>query len=195
MYSVMVNSNCQISRLRGAFPDRYAVHPQGRLFYRGVTMSKKIPLTQGKFAIVDDEDYGELSKHKWCVDKTPYTYYAIRRVKRRGKCTTIRMHRFILNAKPGEDVDHRDSNGLKNTRDNLRICTRSQNVQNQRPRKDGSSRYKGVRWHKTAKKWQAQIVSNHKERHLGLFDNEIQAAQAYDIAAKELFGEFAYTNF
>ncbi len=166
-----------------------------RLFYQGVTMSKKIPLTQGQFAIVDDEDYTEISKWKWSAGKTPYTYYAQRGLLREGKWTTMRMHCQILNTKKGEDVDHKDHNGLNNTRGNLRLCTRSQNLSNRTPKKGCSSKYKGVSWAKKQQKWSAQIGFNKKIKNIGRFGNEIEAARAYDEAANELFGEFACTNF
>ncbi|KKN70096.1 hypothetical protein LCGC14_0434210 [marine sediment metagenome] len=157
----------------------------------GAIMSKKISLTQGKFAIVDDGDYEELSKHKWCATKGRSTYYA-RRAEYREY---IYMHRQILSQPDGILTDHRDGNGLNNTRDNLRICTKGQNSMNQRPQKGGSSCYKGVSWHKARGKWHARIELNQKTKHLGIYDNEIEAAKAYDNAASELFGEFAYTNF
>jgi hypothetical protein len=85
--------------------------------------AKLIPLTQGKFAIVDAEDYERLSKYKWHVDKGDSTYYAARGIV--GK--NFRMHREILNAPEGLVVDHRNHNGLDNRKKNLRLCTRSQN--------------------------------------------------------------------
>ncbi len=151
---------------------------------------KEIPLTQGYVAIVDDEDFPELSKHKW---------YAVRMrsgVKaacwRNGK--HLYMHRAIMKAKDGQPVDHRNHNTLDNQRSNIRLCTHSQNRVNQRKRPGCSSRYKGVYWHKGNKRWRAQIEYHGNRRCLRGFINENDAARAYNAAATELFGEFALLN-
>ena len=156
---------------------------------------KKIQLTQGKSAIVDDCDFEWLSKHKWCAVKGRNTFYAITSIKNTvtKKWHNMRMHRLILNAPQSMDVDHRDHDGLKNIRSNIRLCTRSQNTSNMLPRKNKTSQYKGVSRHKN--KWIAQIDCNGKHIHLGSFPNELDAARRYDVKAKELFGEFAYINF
>ncbi len=104
------------------------------------------------------------------------------------------MHRMIMGEPKGMFVDHIDGNSQNNRRSNLRICTPAQNLQNQRP-KGGTSRYKGVYFHKKDNKWMAKIGFNGKNTYLGLFEDEILAARAYDKKAKELFGEFAYLNF
>jgi len=150
-----------------------------------------IPLTQGKFAIVDAEDYDWLNMYKWCVSKKRYNFYACRRT--RGK--KIFMHRLITNAPEGMLVDHINGISLNNRRSNLRICTIAQNNRNSRPWRRSTSKYKGVSWCQAAGKWRARIRPNRKQMHLGCFDNEIKAARAYDKKAKELFGEFAYLNF
>ena len=153
--------------------------------------AKLIPLTQGKFAIVDADDYDELSQYKWTAAKSPNTFYAVRSVRGRQ----IRMHRLITNAPKGLVVDHRNHNGLDNRKENLRLCTRSENACNQRPQTGRSSKYKGVCWHKTQKRWHARIHSNGVTYHLGSFKSEIEAAKAYDKKTKELFGKFACLNF
>jgi len=151
-----------------------------------------IPLTQGKFAIVHAEDYEWLSQYKWCALKThDNKFYAVRRKNNK----TIIMHRQIMNAPAGLVVDHIDGNGLNNRRTNLRICTQAQNIHNSRPRRNRSSKYKGVFWNKTNKKWIVTIHKGDKRIYLGGFDDEIEAALAYDRKATELFGEFAYLNF
>ncbi len=155
---------------------------------------KRIPLTQGKFALVDDEDFGWLNQHKWCVLKCDSgLWYATR-----GK--GIFMHRAILGLKVGDGIktDHRNHNGLDNRQENLRKCTNSENQHNQKPRLahlDCTSKYKGVSWLKNDQKWRVLMKCSGKWHYLGLFTSEINAAKAYDKKAKELFGEFAQTNF
>jgi hypothetical protein len=153
---------------------------------------KEIQLTQGQFALVDDIDYKHFNQWKWHAQKKGSTYYAVRTEGSVFKKRFI-MHREIVNAPKGMDVDHHNGNGLDNRRANLRICTRAQNLSN-RYNKNVSG-YKGVVWQEHARKYKAQITRNSKVAHLGYFDNPIEAAQAYDRAAKEYFGEFAKTNF
>ncbi|MHC4260562.1 MAG: hypothetical protein ACYSTF_09170 [Planctomycetota bacterium] len=156
---------------------------------------KKIPLTQGKFAIVDAEDYERLNRHKWQAQWRFGTFYAKRKLGR----STHYMHREILNPPHGLSCDHKDHNGLNNQKSNLRLCTQGQNVRNRRPNKNSSSRYKGVtrnrRRRKSTGSWRAQIRFNGKLRHLGIFKNEVDAAVAYDRKAVELFRDFAWLNF
>jgi len=158
---------------------------------------KTIPLTQGYVALVDDEDFERLSKFKWNVAVTKCTYrvkiYAKRKEKVLGKYTTIRMHRFILGC--SGHVDHKDGDGLNNQRGNLRPATRMQNGANRKKSTaECSSRWKGVCWRKDLQKWNAYIYFNKQRRHLGHFADEFDAAQAYNFAALELFGEFAKLN-
>lgn len=149
-----------------------------------------ISLTQGLYTLVDGEDYERLNQHKWYARKTPYTYYAIRH-KGQG---IIYMHREILNAPAHLETNHRNHNGLDNRKTNLRVCTRAQNTQNARPR-EVTSKFKGIGWYKSRSKWRAKIFCNGKHYHIGYFFDEDIAAKAYDKKAKELFGEFAITNF
>lgn len=156
---------------------------------------KQIKLTQGQYALVDDEDYEDLNKQNWCVAYTN-VYRAVGYSKRvNGERTTIHMSRVIMNAKKGEMVDHRNHNTLDNRKNNLRICTNSQNQMNSLPQENGASKYKGVHWRKNRKHWMARIMVSGKEMYIGSFDNEISACHAYDEKAKELFGKFAYLNF
>jgi len=150
---------------------------------------KKIPLTQGKFALVDDEDFEYLSQWKWCANKSHNTFYVITNIYKNGKWTIDMMHRLLLD---GKQIDHKDGNGLNNQKKNLRACTHQQNQANRRPTK-GTSKYKGVCCRN--KKWQSYIRIDGKRIHLGYFDSEIDAAMSYDRAALQYFGDFARTNF
>lgn len=105
------------------------------------------------------------------------------------------MHRFILDAPTGLEVDHIDKDGLNNQRDNLRIASRIQNSWNNGPNSKNKSGFKGVSFRKETKKWVAHIIVNGKQIYLGGFDNKVDAAKAHDKAARELEGEFAYLNF
>ena len=155
--------------------------------------TKLIALSQGKFAIVDADDYEQLAQFKWYAlkDSKNDTFYAYRQEKRKG----ILMHRQILSAPAEMLCDHINHNGLDNRRANIRLCTNAQNQHNQRPHTGCSSCYKGVCWNQNKTKWQAYIRLNNRKYHLGCFDYEIDAALAYDDKAVELFGEFACLNF
>lgn len=158
-----------------------------------MTAVKRIPLTQGQFAIVDEADYELLIQHKWCASwcEKMKGYVAVSRIGGRVQL----MHRYLLNAPSMLVVDHRNHNTLDNRRRNLRLCAQRQNMANARKwRKQTSSQYKGVSWDKNNSKWQAGIVTNCKRIGLGRFDSEIEAAIAYDKAAKFFFGEFANLN-
>jgi len=122
--------------------------------------------------------------------------YARARTRVGGRnCKKVLMHRLIMNAQPTEDIDHHDGNGLNNRRRNLRPATVSQNLGNMRRlRSDGSSGFKGVHFVRKLGKWQARIQSQGKRVSLGCFATKELAAQAYDEAAKRIFGEFAATN-
>lgn len=150
-----------------------------------------ILLTQGKFAIVDAEDYKQLSRYKWQAERGQSTFYA----KRKSNYKSIKMHRAFLQPPEHLVCDHQNHNGLDNRRSNLRVCTQAQNQRNRRPRRDSTSKYKGVSWSIRARKWRAGIKANGHSTSLGSFDDEMEAALAYDRNAVELFGEFAYLNF
>lgn len=153
---------------------------------------KEIQLTKGFTALVDDEDFELLSKHKWGVLITGRNkIYARRGITVRGKKIAILMHRIILNVPIDFQVDHINGNSLDNRKENLRICTSQQNSMN---RKNTKSLAKGVRFRKDHKKFQARIVLNGKEKHLGYFNSCDEAAKAYNKAALEYFGSFAKLN-
>ncbi len=151
---------------------------------------KEIKLTQGKVALVDDEDFERINQFKWYAHKIREMWYATR------SSTRFYMHRVIMNAPSGMLVDHKDRDGLNNQKYNLRVTTNAKNLWNQGKHKDNTSGYKGVSFDKKSKKWLVQIrVNDGNARHLGYFDTVEEGAHAYDRAAKELHGEFAYLNF
>lgn len=153
---------------------------------------KEIPLTQGKVALVDDEDYDWLMQWKWSVSSSSTKPYAVRWTSGNRK---VRMHRAILNLPDGVVGDHINLNTLDNRRCNLRPATKAQNNQNTKGRINTSSQYKGVSWDINKERWVAQIWANDKKYWLGTFRSEHEAAHAYDAAACIHHGEFAKTNF
>lgn len=153
-------------------------------------MSKRIPLTQGKSALVDDCDYDNLRRWHWRYADG----YALRDVWIDGQRKRVWMHRQVMNAKAGQLVDHIDTDRLNNTRANLRFVTGSQNQWNRQKNTQGSSPYKGVSYHR--KGWHVRIRVYGKRIHLGYFDTPEQAAWIYDAAAYHFFGvEYARVNF
>jgi hypothetical protein len=159
---------------------------------------RKIPLTQGKYAIVDPERYEELAKYKWYAARCKREFYAVRAVKARRSKTgqkIVSMHWVILEPPEGKFIDHINHNGLDNRKANLRFATTQQNSWNKRKQKGNcSSKYKGVDWSKSENKWKARITCNDRWIFIGYFDDEKAAAMAYDARAKELFGDYAAPN-
>jgi len=158
---------------------------------------KEIPLAKGKVAIVDDDVYEYLSQWNWTTHCSENKrWYAARNEGYRFH-RNILMHRVIMNAPNGVDVDHWDGDGLNNQKYNLRFCTPIQNARNRRCRSDSTVGLKGVGHKDTKKKkrYFARITFEGKDMFLGIFNTPEEAARAYDEKAKELFGDFARTNF
>lgn len=163
-----------------------------------MSMVAKVPLTKGKFAIVDDDDLPRVLEKKWraCWSKTTKSYRAMAHViDDEGKDRSVFMHRFILSPDRGDVIDHINHDTLDNRRCNLRVCSQSENLQNARRRCNSTSGYKGVSWDKTRGQWRSYITHNGKFLFLGRFDMVRDAAKAYDRAAVEFFGDYAYLNF
>lgn len=156
---------------------------------------KEIQLTQGKIALVDDNDFDWLNQYSWYANINKKKWYAKSGFMLNGTTKNIKMHRFILGiSDPTIKIDHRDRNGLNNQRENLRIATNSQNCANKSKKENCSSVYTGVSWDKRKGKWVAQIRQDMKRKHLGYFDKEKSAAVAYNKAAIRVHKEFANIN-
>lgn len=155
-------------------------------------------IADGRTTLVDDEDYDAVMQYRWhamMVRRLHLLYGPYARTCLRGADGTkvfLYLHTYLTGY---ERTDHKDGNSLNNQRSNLRAVTHSQNMMNQRPRKNTSSRFKGVSWVKGCQKWRAYISADHKFRFLGSFDVEEEAARAYDKAARERAGEYAWLNF
>ena len=150
---------------------------------------KKIPLTQGKFSIVDDSDFEWLNQWKWHYLNIGYA--ARRDYSQKGKY--VYMHRLIIGFPTNYQADHINRNKLDNRRSNLRMATKSQNMVNTDLRITNTSGYRGVYWDKNRNKWVAEIMIHYKKKHLGRFIHKEDAAKAYLYESKESFGEFAAT--
>lgn len=163
---------------------------------------KQIPLTQGKFALIDDSDYERVNQFKWLAhfNWKGENFYASRTDCSVDPPIHVTMARFILNCPKDMFVDHKNHDTLDNQRNNLRVCTPRQNQYNARSRVNSSSKYKGISWSKSHKNWHARIrvvniFGQSIVQNLGRFRDEKEAALAYDKAAKEHHEEFAYLNF
>jgi len=155
---------------------------------------KKIPLTRGEFAIVDDEDFDWISKRKWrCEDNGGNRKYA----KSGGAYDSVYMHCLITKKPPGMQTDHINGNGLDNRKDNLRVVTEKQNHYNQSIKSNNTSGYKGVWLYKTKSgttRFVAEIRKDRVRYHIGVFSTAKEAAIAYNNKSLEIFGEFGRLN-
>lgn len=154
-------------------------------------MTMTIGLTQGKEAIVSEQDFEELSRWLWRYHNDGY---ACRMERINGKIKTIYMHRQIMNPSDDLHIDHINHDRLDNRRENLRICTNAENRRNQRRSKANTSGYKGVTWDKKFDKWKAQIGFEGKQIFISYSDDKHEAARKYNEKAVELFGEYARLN-
>ena len=160
---------------------------------------KLIKLTRGQHALVDDDMCEELIEFTWCAQWSPITksFYAVRAGRKSDGLLYrkhISMHRVIMDASKGMQVDHIDHNTLDNRRSNLRLCTTAQNAMNRGVSISNTSGYKGVGWDKVNTKWKAYIRVNTKLLHLGYFNSKNDAVRVWNLAARMYHGEFAYTN-
>lgn len=153
---------------------------------------KTMQLNHEQVALLDDGDYDRVVSRGWYAawDKHAKSYVAYSTDRPR-----VALHRFILSVRDSTPVDHANGNRLDNRRQNLRLCTKSQNAMNQRKQqRPTTSRYKGVNFDTRSGKWRVTVGFNGRRVHLGYYDDEAEAALAYNVAAIKLFGKFARPN-
>jgi hypothetical protein len=149
----------------------------------------KFQTTNGHEVEIDDADASLVNDYTWGAYQSHGVFFVVSCAWRHGANPRVRLNRLLTGAKTGELVDHRDGNGLNNTRKNLRVCTTAQNAKNRGKRK-GKYRFKGI-WPNGDGTWAAII----KGRRIGKYSSDEDAALAYDRAAETEFGEFARLNF
>ena len=156
--------------------------------------ASEIKLSRGKVSLIDDEDFDLVAEYGWRANQNQDgRWYAMAWD---SYPNFILMHRLIMNPAPGMIVDHLDNDGLNNQRENLRVCTYSENVQRSGRKRQGStSNFKGVHWESARNKWKAMIMKDGRHIYLGRYDSEVAAAEAYDDAVAYYHGEFGYRNF
>ena len=153
-----------------------------------------VPLTQGYEAVIDVDDVGLVSGFSWQVLVLKRQTYALRKHRIGLVYRNVYLHRALMDAPAGMQVDHMDTDGLNNRRGNLRLATRHQNGQNSRLSRRNTSGFKGVSWDRQRNKWRAKIKFGDKQSHLGLFDSAEGAHAAYCEASARLHGEFGRTE-
>jgi len=155
-------------------------------------MTKQIPLTQGKFAIVDDEDYEYLSQWLWYAIRHKGYFYASRAnsIKANGVKKNILMHRVILNAQEDMLVDHENGNTLDNRKSNLRQASHCENMRNRKIQSNNTSGFRGVSFHKLSKKWHAKISVNGYPKSLGYYETPKEASMVYEKEAERIYGKY-----
>lgn len=151
-----------------------------------------LTLPSGHLSLVDAADLPQIQQHTWYAVKLRNGVYVAGRVRINGAIIRTYLHRFLTRVTPELEVDHRNRIGLDNRRINLRTCTSSQNIANTAVRTTSRIPYRGVNYE--AKRYRARVVYEGKTFHLGRFDTAWEAAQAYNKAALELWGEFALLN-
>lgn len=164
-----------------------------------VKSMKEIPLTQGKVALVDVEDYERINKYKWHYNSG----YAVRQIRvepsdgYKNRQKKLFMHRVILNIKVSykyEEIDHINGNSIDNRKENLRAVEHKQNCQNRKIQSNNKSKYKGVHLQKDCKRYRADISVNSKQVYLGMYETAVQAAIVYNVAAIKYYGKYAKLN-
>lgn len=179
---------CPTCRYKKSATSKKAFHNQQRrapFILPTPRRSKAVPLTHGKYALVDEEDYERVMEYNWHLTKQGYAANSL----------VGKMHRFIMNPPDDMVVDHVNHNTIDNRKTNLKVCDRLHNQKNQKPQGNKSSRFKGVYWSNSKNRWVSEIISNFKKIYIGVFSDEIEAAKAYDEAAKKYHKDFAYLNF
>jgi hypothetical protein len=161
------------------------------------TRCLQVPLTRGLCCLIDESDIDAIRQTCWTAKRTTGGWYAHGLLGRgtSGKWCYVAMHELLLRIDDGINVDHINGNGIDNRRCNLRPCSQQENCMNRIRRCDSSSQYKGVGWYPKYSKWFAKIQCGDAKEFLGYFASEVDAAVAYDSAARRLFGEFARLNF
>lgn len=154
---------------------------------------KLIALSKGKFVKVDDEDFEYLDQWKWYCSKSGYAVRTVNKLT--GPNKTTHMHRVVNKTKKGRDTLHLDDDTLNNQRHNLRSGTRGENLHMAGSNRNTKSKYKGVTWHKGVGKWQVQMQASYVTRYIGMFEDEDEAARAYDRAARKYFRGSYFLNF
>jgi len=155
-------------------------------------VSHQIPLGKEKFTLVDGIDFDRLKNIPWFLSGTGY---AVGFMSVGSRPRLVYLHRFLMNAQPGQLVDHINGDALDNRRENLRLATARQNVQNKCVSPLSATGLKGVGWHKRRRKFHARIQLQGVRVHLGYFEDARSAALAYDAAARMVFGSFARCNY